>query len=422
MDYRFFYMLLLLVYCGSAIAFTHGLTSFNENILGCLLPLIIAAMLCIKKSIYFNNKNLLLILFVFSCWVALQTLKYRELSIPVIKPYGLLTAFVLIYVFKTKLFRYYEEGVVVLSAIGLVFWFLLLLFPGIMEPLLSTVSFDVGGVGTIDASIIVFNKTVNTTASEFNFLRRNAGFAWEPGRFSSLVVVAMLFNMYRLKFSLRNNKNFWILFIALLSTQATTGYAAFVVCIAGYFYNRSEKISTGNKIALFCITCALLYALISLPIVSAKIKAVWVGSFDDLIENVDGETQFARENNREMFVPQRFTGLALEALNIWNDPLLGYGNKLDRSYIYDLFPIRIYPFNGVFKIAAIFGIFMAFGYYVCLYHSSKYLTNLFGVKGVWTWFLLFCAINVSYDFFFEPLFLAFVFFPLFYKKARLYEL
>lgn len=296
--------------------------------------------------------------------------------------------------------------------ISLVSWLFILVFPNFADIL--KFFFPIAIDGTLEATAIIFN-----VADSFEVLRRNTGFASEPGKFASFLSLALLFNLYRNKFSIKENKNFWILFIALLSSQSTTGYAILLIIIASYVANK--KTTPFTKVAFASMAIALsILLVIAAPFFGEKIKKLFVVDADDFYGKLKDTEYIADHEEMDAIVPQRFEGLVLEALNIYQDPLLGCG-EWERSFLRNALVLRIYPVNGVLKIFTIFGIFMGIAYYYCLVKSSKYINTIFNAKGWLGTFLVFFSINISYAYFFNHLFMSFAFFALFDKKNSLAE-
>ena len=105
---------------------------------------------------------------------------------------------------------------------------------------------------------------VYAIADSFGILRRNLGFAWEPGRFGSILSIGLLVNLFLNNFNLKNNKHFFIILGALLSSQSTTAYMAMIAVIVIYLYNKKVK-----------------YIILLLPI--AIILIFYIGVFQQLL-------------------------------------------------------------------------------------------------------------------------------------------
>lgn len=125
----------------------------------------------------------------------------------------------------------------------------------------------------------------------------------------------------------------------------------------------------------------------------------------------------------KVYVPQRWEGLYLEFMNIQDSPWIGYGDDKSYSYVRNvLFPkLDIRLSNGLLQIIAMMGIPLGLLLYFCLYKSSIYISNLYNVKGRLLIFIAVCTINISYNFFLEPIFMAITLYCLFIPKSdRIY--
>ena len=120
--------------------------------------------------------------------------------------------------YNEKVFEYYEHCVTKLSLIAVFLWLLSWLLP-FMPSLLKAVSPN--WIHALEESNILIFGLQPADYSGALVFRRNCGFAWEPGRFACIILVAMFINMARTKFQLRKNKNLRILLVALLTTQST---------------------------------------------------------------------------------------------------------------------------------------------------------------------------------------------------------
>ena len=119
------------------------------------------------------------------------------------------------------------------------------------------------------------------------------------------------------------------------------------------------------------------------------------------------------------YVPQRLEGLFWEWQNILHDPIIGYGDNASYSFVQTvLFPqVVIKLSNGLLQIVSMLGIPLALLFYWSLYKSSSYISKFYNIKGSYLMFLIICAINVSYNFFFEPFIISVVLYSLFLSNT-----
>ena len=402
-DYKNLFMYIALLYLGGATIYTRYEMTFPHYTIGggiaMLSIFILGIKIARKKKPY---KGLLLLGLVFGIWTILQYVKYGG-GICYQLVWSLLAGYVISITYKEKIFLYYEHCLTKLCLVSLVLWFASWIFP-FMPPLLKAISPN--WINALEESNILVFGLQPQSFNDALLFRRNCGFAWEPGRFSCFIAMGLFFNLLRTNFSLKN-KNFKILLIALLTTQSTTGFSALGIVILFYLYNVKRK----HFIPALTFMGALFVVIVSLPFMSEKMSMLWISKAHN--QEFEKKVTYWTEVEKETIVPQRFDGLLWEFYNIKQDPLLGYGKDPSRSYTGNYFNNRLILYNGCLKVFAILGIFFGSLYFVAVFSGSKYISNYYKVKGSYFGALLFVAINVSYPFQFEPVFLAMFFMPVY---------
>lgn len=378
--------------------------SLNMNSLTqCILPLILVYYAIRMHFKPVHLKEFCLVLGVLLIWQILLIIKFGSYNVLVGRFYDALFAFIVIRTLGLKrFFFYFETAVAKLSIISIILWVVIVLMPSI-KTLLLPFSLPINITGTQ----IAHWGIVGISNSENLGLIRNLGFAWEPGRFSSIVVIALMMHLFRTHFVLFTT-NFWPLLLGVLTSLATTGYMAMCVCVIGYFFNAQKSIYS-QFLKILLPICFILLTLSS-PFLLDKIKAV---SDSDTFLTDDVARYYTSIDKG--YVPQRIEGLLLDFQNIINSPLIGYGDSSDYSYVRRiLFPgLKISLSDGVLQIVAMMGIPLSMLFYWALYRSSKLFSTFYDIKGGYLFFLAICAVNVSYNFFFEPLFICMVLYCLF---------
>lgn len=376
----------------------------------CILPIALLYYLSFSNIDLKKIKALYFVLSVITISQIAVIYKYGTGNILIGRYYDVIIAFVLLRSLGIdRFFFYFENSVTILVKISLLLWGVCLLFPmlcNILVPLslpigFPTCSFTWGFVGL-----------ANLDSTE-GLVLRNLGFAWEPGRFSSILVVTLMIHLFRNRFNLFR-KNFVPLLLGIISSQATTGYMAFSVCLLGLLVNsdkkRSSKLVKYSLCGIFCIV------LFCSPFMLEKMKQILDPEYFLNSNNIE---RLARTG--EQYVPQRAEGLLMEFMNVADSPWIGYGDFKGESYISrELFPtIDIALSNGILQIFAMLGIPIGLLLYWALYKSSTLLASHFKVKGGYLFFLVICAVNVSYNFFVEPFFMVIILYCLFERKDRL---
>ena len=243
-------------------------------------------------------------------------------------------------------------------------------------------------------------------------IRRNIGFTWEPGKFACWVLIGLFINLIRHKFIFfpyKKNKNFYILFITLLTTLSTTGYSIIAILILFVLINKK---STSLKLLIIASTAIIIPYILRLSFMSEKI----IGLMD--LENGLNTIEYHRSHDGlDIVCPQRFTGCYVSFLNLIHDYWLGY-NQLIKSYTTEVLfkgSVIVAPSEGLINILAKYGILVGAFFYYWLYKSSQYLSEVFNYKGKFIFFIFFIAISFSYDFW-ENCILMYLYLCVFYKK------
>lgn len=413
----YFFVFMCVIFLGSATVYTQGsLENFGfgldagiESIIGKLFMFLLSLLLLIKHKIglvkCFNSK----IMFVLILWGFLQLIKYKQFSTyPLVRIYNLYFASILLYCFRNNLIYILEDVIVKLAKIDLILWIVMLIVPEFIDVIMGLS--PIKGWGLVDGnSWLIF-----ASGFQYEIVERNIGFAWEPGRFGSIISIAVFFNLVIHRFKLRNNPNFWWLSAALFSTQSTTAYLGYLVALVAYLYNKKKE----YFIKIFpLVVCAFIF-LMSLDFMAEKMNDLSIFNEDHNDRWLMEMDYYARQDG--FCVPQRFDAILLEGMNILHDPLIG--NATDRySYLYDLFHINFSLSNGVLRIFANMGIFLGLLYYILCVRSSIWMSKVYQYKGTMWFFIMFLVINFSYSWIFEPIFLSFILYPFILEKQNLFS-
>lgn len=294
------------------------------------------------------------------------------------------------YYYKETLILYYEKILVILSGVSIMFWLILISFGTSVFPRL----FKGMAFGNDCWSLLIF--TVNNISSSdlyFNIIR-NPGFAWEPGIFASMVVIAIVFNILKNKGEIIiKSKSFIILLLALLTTFSTTGYTAFFAVIVLHYINKSSLNLFKRILILFAILVSSLY-IYNLPFISDKIEKY--SNSENYLSN--GNLNYWESEGKVVTV-QRFEGLELDLLNIFDKPLAGYGVDRTNSFVGRTISESVITSNGLLKPFAMFGVLLALPIFVCFYLSSKKISVDFNYSNYRLVFLSILILSVSYDLF-----------------------
>ena len=282
-----FFVFILLIYAGRASVFVRSVDTF-ENIYGLLFIIISVLLFSIYHKVGLKN-SLVYLIAGFSLYFTFSTFKFNEFHPRFYFIYfiSFYIAYVLINSLKYYFFLIFENVLVQLCKISIGFWIILIFFPSTLYQLFDSIAFLTPGTEGIASNIIFYTLNSESITEKVNFIYgnqsiyRNAGFSWEPGGFAVLINLGMFINMIRYRFSIKNNKNIWILLLALITTFSTTGYGIFVILILFYFYNNKSK----YKGLLFPIFIALGIYLLSLPFMIDKVINNSDNNIDDQVES-----------------------------------------------------------------------------------------------------------------------------------------
>lgn len=407
-DYIFYF--LVIIFLGSAMLLTrNSLEAFGGSdiitLFGKTCMLFYAIYLFHKHRYRFQTSipwNIVLILF---AWAILQVIKYHTVSayFP-IRLMNILFAVVIIKVYGTKSIYLFEYVVSKLSVISLFGWGLVLVLPDLMLELSKLSPIESYGL-VKNGSFFIFG-----ISDSYEIVRRNLGFAWEPGRFGSILSIGLFFNLIVYDFKLKKNRHFWYIVLAILSSQSTTAYIGLIFVLSFYVYNKKRKFLY-KTLPIFIIG---FLCLIQLDFMGEKIQSSWLTEEHAIEWNRQLNYYITQDN---VVAPQRFDGLFYEFLNILHDPLIGNASD-ETSYLTSLFGIKFSLSNGCLRIFANMGIVMGILYYILLYKSSVHFSKIYQFKGKLAWFFLFILINISYSWIFEPVFLAIILLFLYHKPEN----
>lgn len=407
-----FIFIIIMVALGGAIEGFNSHSLKLNNLWNLIIPLTSIYYLYVVRAKLGSLFPLIIALSFILIWQIALIRKFDGYSLLLGRIYDILFAFVIIRTLGIKkLFLYIETSVAKLTKLSLILWVVIVIFP-VVRDFFSLYSFPIYATGTCGGTWGFFGVANKFVEGEQGVVIRNIGFAWEPGRFSSILVITFLIHLFRNKF-VPYKKNFWVLLLGILSTQSTTGYLTFGICLYGLFINNGKGKS--KRILRLGILGGFIGLFLLAPFMLDKIKYIF--SDESFIQ--EGAANWFVEQGK-IYVPQRWEGLYLEFMNIQDSPWVGYGDHQTYSYVRNvLFPkLDIRLSNGLLQIFAMAGIPLGLLLYFCLYKSSVYISYIYNVKGKILFFLAICTINVSYNFFFEPIFMAIILYSVFMSKTE----
>lgn len=391
---------MMVMYAAQGNEWMRNLYGFTGNVFAIALPIILTGVFCIKNKVYFG-KSAFLILFLphIIWWVAVSSkLGLQNLSLTLFMFLQLCIAYCIAQVYKTDVFKLYEQIVTKLSLIALFVWVINLIIPSFWDAICPYFAFERGNSISKYNFFFASVLNINYFAAD-DVWYRNPGFSWEPGMNASLVCVAIFINLAQNDFKIRGNKNLYILFAALLSSFSTTGYMCLIICLIPFFL-LNKKMKYGIISAIVLIPLAIW--IFQLDFMGKKINDLQSSDYSrtEMVENL-------KYHDRETLVPQRFDGLAFEWMNVIHDPILGYGLETENSYVASNISDILSLSNGTLKLYAKYGIIFGGFLTIIMFLTCMKLNHFWNCKACWLMFVLYELISVSYSFFYIPLFMAF---------------
>ena len=353
-------------------------------------------------------KPFLIVSIIHVVWYVLSCVKYGiilHFSYTIL--YDVFTIMIAYQMMKEKFFYYFDAVLSDLSLLCLLVWCGAELFPSVILPLVRAISITPVGGLPMDCNFFVFGLSGQF---EMGF-RRNLGFTWEPGRYACFLVLGLFVNLTINRCKIKSNRNFWILFLSLLSTFSTTGYVCMLFIFVYYVMNRNVLV----KLFVAGLFAVLFPIILALSFMEVKIKD---NMFKIDKSDVINAEYYMNEKNMDVLVPQRGLGAWIDVRNFIHDPLLGYASY---EYSYGNTVLskgsKIVTSNGLIKIFAEHGFAYALFFYAMLFRSSVSFAKRYKVKGPLILGIVFATISFSYDFW-GGFFLYFVLYSLFVKYDK----
>jgi hypothetical protein len=311
--------------------------------------------------------------------------------------------------YKFDLFRIFESILYYLAFFSLAMWLVQLILGA--DNLFSIVS-KLPNITTFssvtgDGLSIVFYSIQPTSFLIFSnsIIPRNCGFAWEPGGFAVYLSLAIFINLFVSRENPVRNVRFWILSLALLTTQSTTGYIIYVIIILFYILQKNIQLI----LLLVPGIIVLLIVFISLPFISDKISEMIneATTTEIIIEQAIGAGYTT--------TPQRFTSLIIALKDFYNNPLLGYGGHIEDRW-FNRINADLAPISGLGNLLAQYGI-MGFVFFIySTIKSSVLFSRHFNYKGKYLLFIIIFLILISYSLLFLPIVMCFWMFAIFERS------
>lgn len=414
--FEYLYMFVMVIYLGQMTPQTGRMVgTISGDPVPFLLPIVLTVILVFKNPISFLNRRLTFVLIIFAIWSILTIEQYHlfnnnELSYYFFLFYSIIVAYIHVQVFGKKLLPIYEDIVVKLCAFSLLLW-TWAYFDSSSIPFFK--QFDQTSYG--NNFYYLFNWMDPTGDQVYEGIPRNAGFSWEPGRFSICVVLALLCNIARNGITFLNF-NVIVMLAAIASTLSTTGYVAAGVL---YIIAFTHKLNTQKTLLFFFILVPTLIGVSQLGFMQKKIEEQL--SVETNLKQLEKTFNYNTENADEgeyLASLERFTAMYFEWDNVRDKPILGYGRNPENSYFYEEVSSNFALTGGLVKLLAQYGIPLGVFLYFLLLFSSFRLNRDYPEVSKVGLFFTFIVCSISYAMFTIPVFTAFWFYGIFYKDEK----
>jgi hypothetical protein len=400
---KFIFLFVLIIYTGNTSVFTNSLNSL-DNVIGFSLPLLLGFILAINSKVKIT-KQYFKVIGIFVIYFVATSLYFRELHFKffLIWINSLTLSYIIVNSYKSNFFRYYEAVIVKLSIISIIGWFFLLTAQSSFVNIIDAFAFSEPSWGNTRSNIIIYAVQIQTEIDKFAIVR-NSGFAWEPGVFSVLVVLGIYCNLILNRFKI-NNRNFWILLIALLTTQSSTGYGLFLVIVIYYAININSKYKSFMPILFI----PFIIYVFSLDFMGDKILELMNFDIEERVE-ISGKYDIK-------VAPQRFESFIIDWRDFMNYPILGYGGHTEGKWT-EKIGVEIYSISGIGKVFGRYGLFGVVLFFTFLYKSSLLYKRMFQYEGKYLFALIIMIISISYSIIETPLILTFLMFAILLNSKK----
>lgn len=318
--------------------------------------------------------------------------------------------------YKRLLLDYYSKIVALLSFISIPFW-------------IATIVLGkefMGSIAPIDQwlkeghSFLVYTVLDNLSgdSSMYYGLVRNAGFAWEPGRFASCVVLGIVCH------TIINGRICWdswrlrFMVFALITSMSTTGYATFFVFIFLHYVLGSSMNAFRKTSSIILMLVAGSY-IMTLPFMTEKMQSnadssTWVTNRSDI--------QWIDEQDRAITV-DRTEGLFLDYLNLQTAPFLGTGLAFKDTYVYNHISTMMTTSNGLLNPLSRLGLLIGIPYFFLFILGASKITRRWNSSGLYILSIVTLVFQYSYNFMFDIFIMSIIFYALVNdnNKTEIYE-
>lgn len=301
-----------------------SLTFFRSN--EALIVLWLVGLFIFKKETFNTSKRLLVALGVWVGYFIINTIIIRSFHPMFLGTYvsKIMIAYWLLSYYKDNIFLKYENVIYTLTVISLVFYSIQVLIPGPMYELFKLLDLSQNPFpNRIYASIGIYTYH---RVGVFESFPRNSGFCWEPGPFSSYVVLALFINIARNGMKIKDTKRLCFFLLAIISAQSSTSFVVLLAVIIWFAWSRYKN----RAFRVFSVPAALaivIYLFVNVPWLQDKIIEESGQDINEVISHAS--------KSGESYAPGRFASFQLRWEDFKNYPIAGFGGntKLQVGYL-----------------------------------------------------------------------------------------
>lgn len=386
----FFVFCFIAIYAGKASIFARDLGDIRT--VGNAFALGLTAICILVNKVKFT-RDYVIVVGVFLVYALVTALAYHVMSIWWITVHFLLItyAYVLTKSVGSRLLVVYETIMFHLAIIGIFFWIILLVSPSLLETIVRTFQFSEpqSEDGNVAANMIIYtlsNHEYGISEFSLSFMRRNPGFAWEPGAFASMLCLAIFCNLIRTNFRISKNAVLWVFLVALFSTQSTTGFAIMVVMLLVWLF-------TSRKFGWAIAVIPLALVLFNLSFFGDKLL-----SQQELAQSMDISNARGQQD--------RFFSLMLDWQEFLRHPILGLGCNWQNTWLaengYDISTV-----SGIGDLISTYGAVITLLFFWMLIKSSKAINWQYNTRNGYILIFVILMTMVSYAIWTTPIYMAF---------------
>ena len=416
--YEYLYLFVMVIYMGQMTPETGRMVGgLSGNFIPFLIPIVLTIILLNRHHVSFNHKKLWYFSGIMFAWsiavcIKLGDFSNSNLSYYFFLIYAIFIAYIHVRVYGRDLFPIYEHIMVLFSVISLVLWGIAILLP------FTSVFFRLFPETAFGNNVLyLFNWMDPVKGQIYGSIIRNAGCSWEPGRFSIMLIPAMLINLSREGIKFRKNKRIIILLAALGSTLSTTGYSIAIILYVIYWF---EKFTIKKSLYFVFLVLPICWFLFSLDFMTEKIQER--ADYEGLTKERLDRFEYNEENEGDEYLGSidRFESASFDWMNYQQDPLLGYGRNRDHSWFRQEITQNFELTGGLVKTFSQYGTYVGALLYVILFFSSFKISRTFPHQRKYAFAIALLLCSISYPVFSVPIFTAFWLYGLFGYKDNNY--